>query len=348
MTGPRRSRTRSAWRTASTTARRISSRCRPAPTTLFANVQTVRVLCAGPVDLRPADAAGRRPLRSAEQPFLDQHVGPDRWIPTAGVLPAQDGVKGYNDLTPRLGASYDLFGNGKTAIKFESRQIRGRREPHRRLLRHQSAESHRPQHDAVVDRRKPELRRRLQSPESGAAGPARHGRRFLRRHGEPDLRDRHPDEHLRSGDSRGMERAPAQLDSSASSVQHELLPRLSVLAAYNRRWFTNFLVTDNLAVTRRATTRRSGHRAVGSSSARWRRIRRCRALRRQPAAVRPDEKLHHRGQQLRRSDSVLAGRRSDGQRASGRRAHPPGRLQHRADGDRQLRDRGRSCRRPTR
>jgi hypothetical protein len=34
-----------------------------------------------------------------------------------------------------------------------------------------------------------------------------------------------------------------------ASIQHELLPRLSVEAAYNRRWWGNFFVTDNVLTT---------------------------------------------------------------------------------------------------
>ena len=49
--------------------------------------------------------------------FPEQKEGPSRFLPTAIVFPETEGVDSYKDLTPRMGVAYDVFGNGKTAIK---------------------------------------------------------------------------------------------------------------------------------------------------------------------------------------------------------------------------------------
>jgi hypothetical protein len=51
-------------------------------------------------------------------------VGPDVYIAAGYCTPASDGVS-YKDITPRWSAAWDLFGNGKTAIKYNMGKFLG-------------------------------------------------------------------------------------------------------------------------------------------------------------------------------------------------------------------------------
>src|SRR5688572_26417371 len=49
--------------------------------------------------------------------FPQQQHGPTRFLPTANVFPETKGVDSYSDITPRAGLAWDVFGNGRTALK---------------------------------------------------------------------------------------------------------------------------------------------------------------------------------------------------------------------------------------
>ena len=50
--------------------------------------------------------------------YPEQSIGGVTFLPAVTTFPESRGVVGYNDITPRVGAVFDISGNGKTALKF--------------------------------------------------------------------------------------------------------------------------------------------------------------------------------------------------------------------------------------
>ena len=183
--------------------------------------------------------------------FPEQSVGPDRFLPTAIVFPAQAGVDAYNDITPRMGAAWDVFGSGRTALKVNlGKYLEGASSsgsysapnPMSRLAGGRSAT--RSWNDAdgdfVVDCDM--LNPAAQSPATtgsvdtcGITPNAAFGTARLTTTYDPDLLS-------------GWGVRPSDW-SVGVSVQQQLLPRASLDVAYHRRWFSGFTVTDNRALS---------------------------------------------------------------------------------------------------
>jgi Carboxypeptidase regulatory-like domain len=160
-----------------------------------------------------------------------QHLGPGPQVPTRDVdfAPVYD-IPDWKNVSPRLGVSYDLFGTGKTAVKASIGRylqadnlttITGRANPTAAIV----TTATRTWSDANGD--------------------------FL-----PQNSELGPISNVNFGNSVPNSRYdPAVLVNrgynweGSASVQHELFPRVSLNAGYFRRWYGNFIVTDNVLVT---------------------------------------------------------------------------------------------------
>jgi hypothetical protein len=168
-------------------------------------------------------------------------IGPGPLVPNRNIsFPETDNLN-WNDVTYRSALTYDLLGNGKTALKFTvNKYLRGQTlntlgntpNPVNRLINTTTR--------AWVDANRDFV------PQCNIVDPAANGECGA-------LANRNfgtavPGEQFSSSLLTGFGNREANWEFSAG-VQHELLPRLSVDVGYFRRIWLNLATTDNLALT---------------------------------------------------------------------------------------------------
>ena len=172
--------------------------------------------------------------------YPDQTLGPAFWLPTRNLsFPAQAFVR-WHDVTPRLGAAYDLFGNGKTALKITLNKY---------LVNQGLAGIYGDGGNPVlrlantITRNWTDFNRNF-IPDCDLINPLGNnecGPMSDRNFGNPT-----PNVNYDPATITGWNARPNDWEVSAS-VQHELTARVAVNVGYFRRWYGNFTVTDNLA-----------------------------------------------------------------------------------------------------
>ncbi|HEY6509900.1 MAG TPA: carboxypeptidase regulatory-like domain-containing protein, partial [Vicinamibacterales bacterium] len=168
------------------------------------------------------------------------------------------GVHGYNDLTPRIGIAYDVFGTGKTALKVN-------------VGKYVEAATG----DSIYSSMNPAAR--IVTRVGSGTGSAPRGWDDTNRNWAVDcdlLNTAAQDTRASGGDlcaalgGNNLNFGNANPNTTTvnpeilggwgvrphdwqfgASVQHELVPRVSIEAGYNRRWWGNFFVTDNVLTT---------------------------------------------------------------------------------------------------
>jgi hypothetical protein len=178
--------------------------------------------------------------------FPEQHLGPAPLVPNRDITFPESDYLGWKDISPRVGAVYDLFGNGRTAAKINvGRYVTAQRlsstytnlgNPVNAMANSTSRSwndrgglgtngDYIPQCDLLNP---------LSNGECGPITNTRFGQRIPTTISDPTM-------------LRGWNKRPDQWEFSAG-ISHELLPQVGVDVGYFRRSYGNFTVTDNRLV----------------------------------------------------------------------------------------------------
>ncbi len=175
-----------------------------------------------------------------------QQAGPGPLVPNRNIsFEKVEDVPNWKNVSPRLGVSFDVFGNGRTAVKANiGRYLEGpnlttftRRANPAAAIVTQATRVWNDTFYPVGDPRRGnfapdcDLISPLANGECAAANPSNFGT------SNPTVR--YADDALTT---RGY-----NWEASAA-LQHELMPRVSINLGYFRRWYGNFLATDNLNI----------------------------------------------------------------------------------------------------
>lgn len=173
--------------------------------------------------------------------FPAQSIGPSPLAPSRNFsFSNTDGVS-FNDWNPKLNAAYDLFGDGRTAIKaslnrsvepYTSGGLAGARNPINRLANQTTRSWNDANRNYVPDC---DLLTLDANGECGAVASRAFGSLTPEQNFDPEVLE-------------GWGKRLYDWEFTAGG-QREIVPGVSADATYFRRWYGNFVVTDNRAVS---------------------------------------------------------------------------------------------------